>query len=487
MLQGRPDQIIRSRRIVIGDEVVSASLLVKDGVIGEICEYEFAELTELQAAPDVIIDDVGDLVVMSGLVDTHVHVNEPGRTEWEGYESATRAAAAGGITTLVDMPLNCIPATTSLAALDEKRAAAEGACAIDVGFWGGVVPGNRDQLRAMIDAGVMGFKCFLIDSGVPEFEYAKEADVRAALAILGEAGVPLLCHAELAGPIDAAAARVAAMDPRRYVTYLSSRPPEAEELAIAMMVKLCAETGAPVHIVHHSAASALALVEGARQDGLPLTAETCPHYLHFAAEDIPDGATEFKCAPPIRERDNREALWQALASGVLDMVVSDHSPCTVGLKKRDAGHFMDAWGGVASLQITLPVVWTDARQRAVSLPELARWMCARPARLAGLPKKGAIARGMDADLVIWNPDEAHEIAAERLQHRNKITPYHGQNLWGVVEKTYLRGRCVFRRGQYSAPAGAAGAAGAAQTPDRPEARPPDRHGRLCQRETSASR
>lgn len=454
MATQRPDLIIRSRRVVTEGVVKPASVVIESGVIAEVAAYEFAGLAELRAAQpagaDELVLDVGELCVMPGLVDTHVHVNEPGRTEWEGYASATRAAAAGGITTLVDMPLNSIPATTSALALAEKRAAAKNSCAIDVGFWGGVVPGNLDQLKAMIDAGVMGFKCFLIDSGVAEFQYVEEADVRAALAILGEAGVPLLCHAELAGPIDAAATRVAAQDPRRYATYLASRPPEAEELAIAMMVRLCAETGAPVHIVHHSAASALALVEGARQDGLPLTAETCPHYLHFAAEDIPDGATEFKCAPPIRERDNREALWGALASGVLDMVVSDHSPCTAALKKREAGDFMAAWGGVASLQITLPVVWTDARARGVGLADLARWMCARPARLAGLHRhKGTIAAGMDADLLIWDPDGPCEIAANALHHKNKITPYHGETLRGVIERTYLRGRCIFQRGQHS--------------------------------------
>lgn len=479
MLAGRPELVIRSRRIVTEDGVAPGSLLIENGVISEIAGYEFAGLSELQARADtagseVAIDDVGDLVVMPGLVDTHVHVNEPGRTEWEGYHSATKAAAAGGITTLVDMPLNCIPATTSAAALAEKRAAAADACTIDVGFWGGVVPGNQGELRAMIDAGVMGFKCFLIDSGVPEFANVDEADVRAALSVLGEAGVPLLVHAELAGPIDAAAARVAAQDPQRYATYLASRPPEAEELAIAMMVRLCAETGAPVHIVHHSAASALALVEGARQDGLPLTAETCPHYLHFAAEDIPDGATEFKCAPPIRERDNREALWRALERGVLDMVVSDHSPCTVALKKRDTGHFMDAWGGVASLQITLPVVWTDARARGVGLADLSRWMCTRPAKLAGLSKKGALAPGMDADVLVFDPDAEYAVAADALQHKNKITPYHGETLWGVVEKTYLRGCCIFQRGQHSVPAGQP--APAAKTAGR------DRAGRLCQRD-----
>lgn len=443
--------VIRSQRIVTPTGMAPGTVVISSGIITEVGGPERAadllsNASSGGSAARIQFEDVGDLVVMPGLVDTHVHVNEPGRTAWEGYASATRAAAAGGITTLVDMPLNSIPATTTVDALAEKRAAADGQCAIDVGFWGGVVPGNRDQLRAMIDAGVMGFKCFLIDSGVEEFAHVGAREAREALAILGEAGVPLLVHAELSGPIDAVAAEIANADPTRYSTYLASRPPSAEEQAIALMVELCRETGAPVHIVHHSAASALSIVEAARNDGLPLSAETCPHYLHFAAEDIDDRATEFKCAPPIRERDNREALWRALSDGVLDMVVSDHSPCTVALKRREAGDFMRAWGGVSSLQITLPVVWTNARARGVRIADLSRWMCARPARLAGLTAdKGALVAGKHADIAIWNPEAEYAVSADHLEHKNKVTPYHGETLWGVVEKTYVRGRCVFDR------------------------------------------
>lgn len=467
---GAPDRVIRSRRVVssdgVGDGVGPAAIVISDGVIAEVAPYEFdrahPELASLLVgSPEGRSEepfhgqfhgrfhDLGNAVIMPGLVDTHVHVNEPGRTEWEGYATATRAAAAGGITTLIDMPLNSIPVTTSPGALVIKREAAAGQCFIDVGFWGGVVPGNDGVLRDLIDAGVMGFKCFLCDSGIPEFAMASEPVLRRALAVLGEAGVPLLAHAELPGPLERAAREVAARDPQQYATFLASRPPEAEEQAIALLAGLCRATGAAIHVVHHSAASAVAIVEAARRDELRLSAETCPHYLHFAAEDIPDGATEFKCAPPIRSRDNREALWRALADGALDMVVSDHSPCTAELKARERGDFLAAWGGVASLQLSLPVTWTGASRRGHGLAELARWMCGEPARLAGLEgRKGAIAAGCDGDLVVWHPESGAEIDVGTLEHKNKITPYHGETLHGVVAKTYLRGELIYDRGRY---------------------------------------
>lgn len=449
------DRIIRSRRVVTPSGVKPASILIADGAIVEIVGHDDARIpaaSEIDGLIDDLIHDLGDAVVMPGLVDTHVHVNEPGRAEWEGYATATRAAAAGGITTLIDMPLNSIPATTSRDALAAKRATAEGKCFIDVGFWGGVVPGNRDQLGALIDAGVMGFKCFLCDSGVDEFASVGEGEVRAALHILGEAGVPLLAHAELPEPLARAALETAARDPRHYATYLDSRPPAAEEQAIALLAALCRETRAPVHVVHHSAATAIPIVEAARNDGLPLTAETCPHYLHFAAETIPDGATEFKCAPPIRSGDNRELLWQALSKGVLGMVVSDHSPCTVALKGREAGDFLSAWGGVASLQLTLPITWTGASRRGYGLVEMTRWMCEEPARLAGLAgKKGVLAPGADADLAVWQPDAEFVVDVATLGHKNKITPYHGETLHGAVARTYLRGELIYDTGAHLGP------------------------------------
>jgi allantoinase len=314
---------------------------------------------------------------------------------------------------------------------------------VDVGFWGGVVPGNLDQLAGMVQDGIRGFKCFLVDSGVDEFGWVGEADLMPAMAALAQLRVPLLVHAELAGPIDAAADAVAALDPRRYSTYLASRPPAAEVEAIALMTRLCRSTGARTHIVHHSAASALPLLRAAHAEALPLTAETCPHYLHFVAERIADGATAFKCAPPIREQANRALLWQALADGVLDMIASDHSPCTPALKALEAGNFATAWGGVAGLQLALPIVWTQAQMRGHSLNEIARWMAERPAKLAGLERKGAIASGRDADLVIFDDAMEFEVNAAMIRHRHTVTPYRGDRLRGVVRATYLRGEKVW--------------------------------------------
>jgi allantoinase len=387
---------------------------------------------------------------MPGVVDTHVHVNEPGRTEWEGFASATRAAAAGGVTTLVDMPLNSIPSTTTPAALAAKRAAATGQCFIDVGFWGGVVPGNAGELAPMVAAGALGFKCFLVDSGVDEFPPVDEAQLAPAAAELARLGVPLLAHAEVGGPIDAAAAALAGADPRRYATYLASRPPEAEDQAIALLVRIARQSRGRVHVVHHSAAGALPRLRAARAEGLAITAETCPHYLRFVAEEIPDGATAFKCAPPIRERDNRERLWQALAEGTLDLVASDHSPCSPALKKLEAGDFAAAWGGISGVQLGLAVTWTEARRRGFGLADVVAWMCAAPARLAGLAgRKGTIAPGADADLVVFAPEERFTVATTAIHHRHKITPYVGATLDGAIAATYLRGERIYHRGVHA--------------------------------------
>ncbi len=394
--------------------------------------------------------DAGDLVVMPGLVDSHVHVNEPGRTAWEGFASATRAAAAGGITAIVDMPLNSIPATTTVSALEAKLEAAEGKCWVDVGFHGGVVPGNLAELTALCRRGVLGFKCFLVPSGVDEFGHVGEEELGPALEVLGDAGVPLLVHAELEGPIAAAAAAVMAMSPYRYLTYLRSRPPSAEDQAIAMLIGLArARRAARVHVVHCASAGALDLLAAARQEGVAIGAETCPHYLHFAAEAVPDGATEFKCAPPIREADNRERLWGGIAGGVLDMVVSDHSPCTPDLKRRQEGDFMAAWGGIASLQLTLPVMWSELRRRGLGLDRLVAWMCRAPADLVGLRTKGAIARGYDADLAIWDPDAAFQVDGAALQHASPLTPYDGETLYGLVDTTIVGGRIVYQNGRHA--------------------------------------
>lgn len=442
------DLVVRSRRVVTGSGVAPASIHLAGGLIAEVAGWD-----EVPAGAPLL--DAGDLVVTPGLVDSHVHVNEPGRTAWEGFASATRAAAAGGVTTIVDMPLNSIPATTTVAALEAKMAAAEGQCWVDVGFHGGVVPGNLADLAPLCRSGVLGFKCFLVPSGVDEFGHVGEAELGPALDVLGDAGVPLLVHAELEGPIAAAAEAVMAMSPYRYLTYLRSRPASAEDQAIAMLIGLARpRRRARVHVVHCASGGALELLAAARQEGVGIGAETCPHYLHLAAEEVPDRATEYKCAPPIREAENRERLWGGVAGGVIDLVVSDHSPCTPELKRREQGDFMAAWGGIASLQLTLPVMWSEIRRRGYGLAELVAWMCRGPAALVGLARKGAIARGSDADLAIWDPDAAFEVRGAALQHRSPLTPYDGETLYGVVDTTIVGGRVVYRRGQFEGrPAG----------------------------------
>jgi allantoinase len=435
------DLVVRSQRVVTPDGIRAAAIHVTAGTIDRVAAWD-----DVPAGARLV--DYGELALLPGIVDTHVHLNEPGRTEWEGFATATRAAAIGGVTTLVDMPLNSIPPTTTREAFAAKRDAARGQCAVDVGFWGGVVPGNRAELAGLVADGVRGFKCFLVDSGVAEFGWVGETELAPAMQILAGLGVPLLVHAEVAGPIDAATAQLASADPRRYATYLASRPPAAEEEAIELVTRLCRATYARTHIVHHSAASALPLIRKARAAGLPLSAETCPHYLHFTAETIPDGATPFKCAPPIRDAGNREALWRALADGVLDFVASDHSPCSPNLKAMEVGDFVAAWGGVAGLQLALPVVWTEASKRGHTLVDIARWMSAGPARLAGLTgKKGAIAAGGDADFVVFADDENTTVTPESVQHRHKVTPYAGETLRGAVHATYLRGQLVAERGR----------------------------------------
>ena len=430
------DLIIRGRRVVLIDRIAPASIHIRDGRIVSIGEFaEVAEGCELIEADD-------DSVVMPGLVDTHVHINEPGRTEWEGFETATRAAAAGGVTTLIDMPLNSIPATTSSAAFHSKLNAAQNKCHVDVGFWGGVIPGNTSELALMKRDGVVGFKCFLVPSGVDEFPHVTEADLREAMPELSRLDSLLIVHAELPGPIaEAAPDEDSASD---YAAFLESRPRQAENDAIELMIRLSREFGTRVHIVHLSSADAVPLIRKAQAEGVNISAETCPHYLHFAAETIPAGATEFKCCPPIRERENREQLWQALADGTIGIVVSDHSPCPGELKLAESGDFLGAWGGIASLQLRLPVIWTEANKRGFSLLDLARWLCLGPAEQVGLQhRKGSIAPGSDADLIVWSPEAEFKVDKSVLRHRHKISPYIGETLNGVVQKTFLRGRKIY--------------------------------------------
>jgi allantoinase len=410
--------------VITPDGERAASVHVAGGRIAEVGEY------------DVDADiDAGDSIVMPGVVDTHVHVNEPGRGEWEGFETATRSAAAGGVTTILDMPLNSIPATVSVEALEAKRAAARGQSMVNVEFIGGVVPGNADQIEPLAAAGVRAFKCFLTPSGVDEFPNVTEDDLRIAFPFLAKTGLPLMVHAE-----DPALLLTPRVPSRRYADYLASRPVESERSAIAMMIRLMEEVPAPVHIVHLSSAKSLALIKAARSRGLPLTVETCPHYLTFAAEEIADGATEYKCAPPIRGRYERDALWSALIAGDIDLIASDHSPCPPAMKESD-GNFFGCWGGIASLQLTLSAVWTGARARGCAPADVARWMSSSTARLAGLSgRKGAIAQGYDADIVIWNSGASFVVDPAKLYHRHPVTPYAGRELFGVVEKTFVQGK-----------------------------------------------
>lgn len=439
------DLIVRGKRVITPEGERAAAIHVRGGVITAVSPY-----SEIPSGS--IVHEAGDLVVMPGLVDTHVHINEPGRTEWEGFSTATRAAAAGGVTTLIEMPLNSIPATTTAAALREKLAAAAGKLWVDVGFWGGMVPGNSDELQPLWDAGVFGFKCFLVPSGVDEFAHVTEVDLRLALPKLAALGAPLLAHAELLQPIEKAIESLPKTpSPRKYAAWLAARPREAENDAVALLLRLGGEYGARIHIVHVSSADALAALRSAKATGGAVTAETCPHYLTFAAEEIADGATEFKCAPPIRERENREKLWQGLGDGTLDFIATDHSPCPPAMKLPEEGDFLRAWGGIASLQLSLPAVWTEARARGYAVTHLAKWLCQGPARLAGLAgRKGTIAVGCDADFVIWDPEAKFHVEPAQLHHRHKVTPYLGRELSGRVETTFLRGRKIFERGEFSA-------------------------------------
>jgi allantoinase len=439
-------QAFLSSRVVLPDGIGPATVLVADDVIEAVVRRERGD----HFVPDgYLVRDLGQNCLLPGLVDTHVHINEPGRTEWEGFATATRAAAAGGYTTLVDMPLNCLPETTTVAALEQKREAAAGKCQVDWAAWGGVVRDNQLHIAPLAAAGVPGYKCFLIYPGIEGFTMVDEGQLRAALPHVAQSGLPLLVHAELAGPLEAVAPGLADSDWTKYETYLASRPDEAELSAIQLIIDLCREFHCRVHIVHLSSAKALGLLADARAEGLPVTVETCPHYLHFTAEAIPDGATIFKCAPPIRGHANRECLWEGLLSGVIDLVASDHSPCPPAMKRLDTGNFKQAWGGIAGLSASLPVMWTELRRRGLALTYLARWMAEAPAKLAGLShRKGAIVPGKDADLVVFDPEASVTLTPGQLHSRHAISPYLGEELYGVVKHTFVRGHEIFADGGF---------------------------------------
>ena len=449
--------IIRGRRVLTPRGLHPATVHVRDGIITSVAAYE-------NVSDDTSLVDAGDDIVMPGLVDTHVHVNEPGRTEWEGFASATRAAAAGGVTTLFDMPLNSIPATTTLTALHAKREAARDRIAVHVSFIGGVVPGNARELLPLHDAGVRLFKCFLVPSGVDEFPCVSEADLREAMPVLALLDAPLLVHAELPEFI----IPVPQGNPRSYAAYLASRPVAAEIEAIAMMIRLAEQFDTRVHIVHVSSHLSLPLLRAARAQGVAITCETCPHYLSFSADEIADGRTDYKCAPPIRDAATRDALWRAVFEGDIDLIASDHSPCPPRMKSPVDGDFFQAWGGIASLQLGLPAIWHELRARGASVDSrfrgnddhrqddddlrnvalLSEKMSAAPARLAGLAgRKGRLVEGYDADIIIWNPDAPVDVDATMLYHRHPLTPYRGRTLTGLVRATYVGGVEVYRDGR----------------------------------------
>jgi allantoinase len=435
-------QAFVSRRVVTPQGIRAAAVLVENGRIVDVTPAG-------PLSAEIPLKDFGDLAILPGLVDSHVHINEPGRTEWEGFRTATRAAAAGGYTLLVDMPLNCLPPTTTVAALEAKRNAASGQCTVGWMAWGGVVSDNQEHIEDLAAAGVPGFKCFLVHPGIDGFTMVTEQELRAALPHVARTGLPLLVHAELPGSVDAATQRLAQADWSKYATYLASRPDEAELSAIRLLISLCREFRFRLHIVHLSTSLALDMLRAAKSEGLPVSVETCPHYLHLSSEQIADGQTLFKCAPPIRSCENCERLWEGLRERVIDFVVTDHSPCPPAMKRLDERDFRTAWGGIASLSLALPVLWTDASRRGFTLADIARWTAEGPAKLAGCEsQKGRIAKGYDADLVVFDPEAKFVAKQEHLHYRHRISPYLGEELRGIVQATYLRGNCVFESGTF---------------------------------------
>ena len=430
---------IRSNHIILPEGVKPAVVILDNGIISDI-------VNEIPADFNGEFIDATDNIVMAGIIDPHVHINEPGRTEWEGFDTATKSAIAGGITTLVDMPLNSSPVTTSGKAFEDKISATKNKLHTNVGFWGGVIPGNTNELEVLIDKGVLGFKAFLTHSGIDEFPNATEADLRKAMPILAKYNLPLLVHAELSDDN-----HPCTDNPNIYKNYLATRPEKWEDNAIAMMIRLCEEFNCPVHIVHLSSANSITQIKNAKERNLPITVETGQHYLYFCAEEIPDGQTQYKCAPPIRGKENNEQLWNALQNGIIDFVATDHSPATPDLKELNSGDFMKAWGGIASIQFAMPVLWTAAKKRNGTFTDIAKWLAENPAKLIRKETtKGKIAKGYDADIVIWR-DTAFKVTEDTICHKHKITPYMNETLYGVVEQTFLGGIKVYDRHHFTAP------------------------------------
>jgi len=418
---------IKSRNVLIEGKLSPACIIIENGKISEIKDYSEEG------------EDFGELVIMPGIVDTHVHINDPGRADWEGFETATKSAAAGGITTLVDMPLNSSPVTTTKENFQAKLNAAKGNLFVDCGFYGGAVHDNIDELRELCGSGVLGIKSFMINSGLDEFRWVDENDLRKILSILKDFDLPLLMHAEVMG-------EEILNELVTFSEFLTARPRSMEDKAIQLLIKLCREYNTHIHIVHLSSSNSIEPIRKAKAEGLKLTVETCPHYLYFSAEEIPQEDARFKCTPPIREKENNEKLWQALEDGTIDMIASDHSPCTHDLKAKK---FSEAWGGIASLQVSLPAVWTKAKQRGIGIEKISEWMSGNTAKLVGLDKvKGKIEKGFDADLVIWNPNEKFTVAPDSLHHKNKISAYHDEELYGAVKTVFVRGEKVYDNGKF---------------------------------------
>ena len=428
------DIAIKSTRIITPDGEKNGVVIIKDGLIIDVAG-------SLDSDDERVID-VHDKIVMPGVIDPHVHINEPGRTEWEGFNTATKAALAGGITTLVDMPLNSSPVTTTANAFDKKLAAAKPQLHTNCGFWGGVIPGNENEIEALIEKGVLGFKAFLTHSGIDEFPNVTEDDLRKVMPIIAKYNLPLLVHCELTDNRQPATGNRIS-----YQNYLNSRPRKWEDDAIALMIRLCEEYNCRTHIVHLSSSNSIKQIKNAKQKGLPLTVETGQHYLYFTDEEIKDGQTQFKCAPPIREKENNEKLWQALKDGIIDFVATDHSPATLALKELQSGDFIKAWGGIASIQFALPVLWTAAREKKCSLSDITKWLSENPAKLIGKQNsKGKIAKGYDADIIVWDEKKSFLVTEDIIQHKHKVTPYINEELFGVVTQTYLSGENVFDNG-----------------------------------------
>lgn len=431
---------LRSNRAVTPEGIRPCAVIVEDGRINDVIAPD-------QLPSGLIVEDFGDLVLMPGLVDTHVHINEPGRMEWEGFETATKAAAAGGFTCLVDMPLNSSPVTTTVQAFQEKLAAAQGKLWVDCGFYAGLVPANANCLQPLLEAGVLGVKAFLIHSGLDEFPRVDEQDLRSAMPSIAQSGLPLLVHCELEQQSRVPSSQHST--PNLYQDYLLSRPRRWEHDAVELMLCLCREFQCRTHVVHLSSADAIPILKKGRSESLPITVETCPHYLFFSSEEIPDGDTRYKCAPPIRENENRDRLWRALKHRDIDFIVSDHSPCIPELKRLNEGDFQKSWGGISSLQFGLSVVWTEARKRGFGFEHLVHWLSLGPAEFVHLHSKGKIARGFDADFVVWDPDSSFTVSPAIIHHRHPLTPYEDKKLFGQVRATYLRARKVFDSGRFS--------------------------------------